>query len=210
MSESEKKDAPKRNDGAGTPSSPPSSPLTAGSVPLPTGPKDEERQGRATMIGMPADILKEDVPDVVRDDEGIDELVVDHGGVAGSSDLDDLGAGDSTAALAALPEIAEAWLVNDDGGESRGIEEKIIVGREAPSDWIVDHPTVSKQHFKIYREKNRYFLQDLQATNGTYLNNRAVKGSTVQLRADDQIIAAVTLKHPTGAVSFTFKAEEPK
>lgn len=187
-----------------------SSPLSAGSVSLPTGPSNKDREGRATMVGLPADILQDDVPDVRRDDEGIDELVVDHGGVAGGGDLDDLDAGNSTAALAALPEIAEAWLVNEASKESRAIEAEMIVGREAPSSWVVDQPTVSKKHFRIYRDKNRYFLQDLKATNGTYLNGRAVKGSAVQLRAGDQIIAAVTLKHPTGACSFEFTAQEPK
>lgn len=206
---SESNDPKKPEEGAKKDAQKASSPLSAESVPLPSGSDPKDREGRATMVGLPANLMDEDKADVRRDDEGIEELVVDHGGVAGSGDLDDLADGDSTAALGALPQLENAWLVEDASGDAREIGDELVIGREEPATWVMNLPTVSKKHFRVYRDNNRYFLQDLKATNGTYLNNRAVKGSAVQLRADDQIIAAVTLKNPTGACSFTFKDQDP-
>lgn len=60
-----------------------------------------------------------------------------------------------------------------------------IVGRSIASDLIVDEPTVSKRHARIGYDE-RPWIEDLESTNGTFVNGRRVAGS-VALRRGDRI-----------------------
>lgn len=48
--------------------------------------------------------------------------------------------------------------------------DKVLVGREQPADVIVDDPAASRRHAQVYRKSGRWFLKDLDSTNGTYLD----------------------------------------
>jgi pSer/pThr/pTyr-binding forkhead associated (FHA) protein len=51
-----------------------------------------------------------------------------------------------------------------------------IFGRERTQvDFALEHPTVSKKHFVIYFKDYKYFLRDLDSTNGTFLNSYQIK-----------------------------------
>lgn len=45
--------------------------------------------------------------------------------------------------------------------------DKIIVGRDASSDIKLENPYISKKHLKISKNNGRYFVRDLNSTNGT-------------------------------------------
>lgn len=63
--------------------------------------------------------------------------------------------------------------------------DELVAGRSQDSDiWIEDN-TISRKHFKIKREGKEYTIQDLNSTNGTYVNSRRV--TTTGLRAGDKI-----------------------
>jgi pSer/pThr/pTyr-binding forkhead associated (FHA) protein len=48
--------------------------------------------------------------------------------------------------------------------------EKVLLGREQPAEVIVDDPAASRRHAQVYKKNGRWFLKDLDSTNGTYLD----------------------------------------
>jgi diguanylate cyclase (GGDEF)-like protein len=61
----------------------------------------------------------------------------------------------------------------------------VIIGRASDSALSVPHPSVSRQHCRIWREGDRYLIEDLGSTNRTYLNGKAI--TRAELRDGDQI-----------------------
>ena len=62
----------------------------------------------------------------------------------------------------------------------------LIVGRDPDCDQVLDHPMISGRHASISRVGSRYFVADLDSTNGTYVNGKRVH-QKVQLRREDVI-----------------------
>lgn len=96
-----------------------------------------------------------------------------------------------------------AFLLDVESGSRHEIKEKMVIGREAPSDLVYQIPTISKRHFHIRRQGGGFVIEDLRSTNGTYLNGLPVH-EPVPLRDGDEIVVAITLKHPKGARIFQF------
>jgi diguanylate cyclase (GGDEF)-like protein len=61
----------------------------------------------------------------------------------------------------------------------------VIVGRASQCALSMPHPSVSRQHCRIWREGDRYLIEDLGSTNHTYVNGKAV--TRAELRDGDQI-----------------------
>jgi diguanylate cyclase (GGDEF)-like protein len=61
----------------------------------------------------------------------------------------------------------------------------VIVGRANECTLSMPHPSVSRQHCRIWREGDRYLIEDLGSTNRTYLNGKVV--TRAELRDGDQI-----------------------
>lgn len=61
----------------------------------------------------------------------------------------------------------------------------VIVGRASECALAMPHPSVSRQHCRIWREGDRYLIEDLGSTNRTYLNGKPV--TRAELRDGDQI-----------------------
>jgi diguanylate cyclase (GGDEF)-like protein len=61
----------------------------------------------------------------------------------------------------------------------------VIVGRASECALAMPHPSVSRQHCRIWREGERYLIEDLGSTNRTYLNGKPV--TRAELRDGDQI-----------------------
>jgi ABC transport system ATP-binding/permease protein len=81
-----------------------------------------------------------------------------------------------------------------------------VVGREAPATVLYAIPTISKRHFQIRKQAGGFFIEDLHSTNGTYLNGLPVH-EPQPLRDGDEIVVAITLKHPKGARIFHFSTK---
>ncbi len=54
--------------------------------------------------------------------------------------------------------------------EHYSIDGELSLGRRGDNDIIIKDPYVSKKHFQIIEDEDRYFLEDLNSSNGTYLN----------------------------------------
>ena len=55
----------------------------------------------------------------------------------------------------------------------------ITIGRAPGNDIRLDNPAVSSLHARIVRRPAGYVLEDLQSTNGTYLNGRRVTSEVI-------------------------------
>jgi pSer/pThr/pTyr-binding forkhead associated (FHA) protein len=53
-------------------------------------------------------------------------------------------------------------------------KDEFTVGREADNDVVIDNPAVSPHHCKIMRVGETYFVEDLNSTNGVFINARKV------------------------------------
>ncbi|MBW9150853.1 FHA domain-containing protein [Clostridium estertheticum] len=66
------------------------------------------------------------------------------------------------------------------------LNDQLSIGRKADNLLILGDKYVSSQHAKIYMKNTNYILQDLRSTNGTIMNNKAVK-DTVYIKKGDVI-----------------------
>ena len=95
------------------------------------------------------------------------------------------------------------YLVDVESGTRHEIRVAMMIGREPPSDLVFQIPTISKRHFQIRKDTDTFMIEDMRSTNGTYLNGLPVH-EPVPLRDGDEIVVAITLKHPKGARIFQF------
>ncbi len=53
--------------------------------------------------------------------------------------------------------------------------EELRIGKAPDNDVVIDHPTVSRNHLIIRRQGDRFLVQDLGSTNGTFLDGAQVR-----------------------------------
>lgn len=79
--------------------------------------------------------------------------------------------------------------------EHYSIDEELSLGRRGSNDIVIKDPYVSKNHFLIVEDEDNYFLEDLDSSNGTYLNGEEVLDA-VELKNGDII--------KVGSIEFLF------
>jgi len=77
-------------------------------------------------------------------------------------------------------------------------KERYTIGRLPDNDIRIDNPAVSGHHSLIINILNDSFLEDLNSTNGTYVNGKRIQ--TVQLEPGDRIqigrVELIALRDP--------------
>lgn len=68
--------------------------------------------------------------------------------------------------------------------EEYSLGKEITIGRSNQNNIVLRDPYVSKQHAKIVEDEGKYFLEDLNSANGTYLNNQKVLDVTMLKNGD--------------------------
>jgi len=81
-------------------------------------------------------------------------------------------------------------------------KEEILMGRTEPADLVLDSNTVSRNHARIYKEEDHFFLEDLGSSNGTRVNNQLIT-EPLELNHGDSIRLGLD-------ISFVFESEEAK
>jgi serine phosphatase RsbU (regulator of sigma subunit) len=64
--------------------------------------------------------------------------------------------------------------------------DQFLLGRDPSCAIVIPVTSVSRTHAKILRDKDRFYLEDLESRNGTYLNNQLISGRT-PLKNNDKI-----------------------
>jgi pSer/pThr/pTyr-binding forkhead associated (FHA) protein len=56
-------------------------------------------------------------------------------------------------------------------------KDTISIGRKSDNDIVIDNPAISGHHCRIALEGGTYYVEDLESTNGTFVNQKRVKKS---------------------------------
>ncbi len=69
---------------------------------------------------------------------------------------------------------------------------EITIGRNNANDISIDNLAVSDRHARIYKSRGAYVMEDLDSTNGTFVNGRKIKQITLrgglQVEVDKHIL----------------------
>lgn len=86
-------------------------------------------------------------------------------------------------------------LEGPDKGESFELKKDTqYLGRSEQNDIRLKDPSISARHMRIVRREERFFIQDLKSTNGTYLDGRLLSpGEEVEVREGHPIAVGGTL-----------------
>ncbi len=88
-------------------------------------------------------------------------------------------------------------------GERNGVElnrSQVYIGRDPECEVHIPTTTISRQHVRIFCRGEEYHVEDLDSTNGTYINGVKVKRCV--LRNNDQITV--------GDITITFLEERTR
>ncbi|MGE3165103.1 MAG: FHA domain-containing protein [Planctomycetota bacterium] len=91
-----------------------------------------------------------------------------------------------------------------ENGEKRIVRftDTIVIGREPTNGVVIQDPMSSRRHCQLKREGGRFFLEDLESSNGTLLNGR--RASRVELADGDRIeVGEVAVTFSLGETSAT-------
>jgi hypothetical protein len=73
-------------------------------------------------------------------------------------------------------------------------EDEIVIGRGGECDLVLPERQVSREHVRVFRSGANYYLEDLDSKNGTWVNGKQVKSTTIPLRDGDEIHLALVVK----------------
>lgn len=73
------------------------------------------------------------------------------------------------------------------------LKDDVILGRGEECDIVLNERQVSRQHVRIYREEEFFYLQDLDSRNGTWVNGQQLKG-TRRLADGDEVHLALAVR----------------
>ena len=70
-------------------------------------------------------------------------------------------------------------------------DKPVVIGRSIEADFQISERSISRSHCRIFREDGRYWLEDLQSTNNTFLNEEMIERSA--LRDGDHVRISQTV-----------------
>lgn len=73
-------------------------------------------------------------------------------------------------------------------------EDLLVIGRGGECDLVLPERQVSREHIRIFRDGDTYYLEDLDSKNGTWVNGKQIKAATVPLKDGDEIQIALAVK----------------
>lgn len=71
--------------------------------------------------------------------------------------------------------------------ESYEVEDNEIIGRGKKCSIVIPDKFLSSKNTRIFKNSGKFYLEDLESTNGTYLNGKALGNSAVELLDGDKI-----------------------
>ena len=72
-------------------------------------------------------------------------------------------------------------------------QNEIIIGRDAGSDIQIDNIAISREHARIVKGPNDYFIEDLNSSNGIFINGRKINKKFLKT-GDEIVIGKYTLQ----------------
>ena len=59
------------------------------------------------------------------------------------------------------------------------LKDEVSLGRGEDNDIVIPHASVSRMHARLLKRNGAYELTDLNSTNGSFVDDRQIRGSTV-------------------------------
>jgi len=72
--------------------------------------------------------------------------------------------------------------------ESYSLFEENTIGRSRKCNIHINDPYLSKEHARIFVENDKFYIEDLNSTNGTFVNKTQVTKDPIRLKDNDKII----------------------
>lgn len=72
------------------------------------------------------------------------------------------------------------------------VNDTLTLGRRDNNSLVLEDQFVSSYHAKMYLKNNEFFIEDLESTNGTFVNNSKIKGK-IKLKVNDKIRLGSTI-----------------
>ncbi len=74
-----------------------------------------------------------------------------------------------------------------------------VVGRNYKgAEYLIKYSTVSRKHCQFFYENGKWYIQDLNSTNKTYLNGKAIESSKkIEIKNNDELSLSRSLKFKT-------------
>jgi hypothetical protein len=72
-------------------------------------------------------------------------------------------------------------------------KDEIIIGRDDTCDVVLPERQISRQHIRITKEENRFYIEDLESRNGTWINDVKLEGKR-ELFDGDEIHIALAIR----------------
>ena len=94
------------------------------------------------------------------------------------------------------PLIPEITLTYSDALEQSSVfnQPDITIGRDTSCELIIPDETVSSHHARLRYHHKQWWVEDLQSTNGTFLNDERLDTSTIMVSGDELILGNVSLQ----------------
>lgn len=84
-----------------------------------------------------------------------------------------------------VPEITLALESDVEASRLSFSKPELIIGRDSECDFQIPDETVSNRHVRLSYRYLQWWVEDLQSTNGTSLNDQRVETSTVIINGDE-------------------------
>lgn len=105
--------------------------------------------------------------------------------------------------FAEAPRSADGWLVAERGG---GLEREqrfdliggLSVGRSKEADVRIDDRYASSVHARVFSREGRFYVEDMNSTNGTLLNGATLRGEAELIDGDTVQIGDTVFRFEAG------------
>ncbi len=92
-----------------------------------------------------------------------------------------------------IPRIQLTWQVDHQKQTREFVSPQIVIGRDPAIDCPVPDDTISAQHARLTYHHSQWWLEDLNSTNGTFLNQERLDIPTVIVSGDELRCGQISL-----------------
>ncbi|HEX4107056.1 MAG TPA: FHA domain-containing protein [Solirubrobacteraceae bacterium] len=85
-------------------------------------------------------------------------------------------------------------LEGPEAGRRIVLDRVLVLGREADADVRLDDGLVSRRHARLTPEGAHVLVEDLNSSNGTFINGQELRGS-IRISGGDELLVGATLLH---------------
>ena len=89
-----------------------------------------------------------------------------------------------------VPPITLAFEADVEGTQRVFTKPEVVIGRDSDCDFQITDEAASSRHARLTYRYLQWWVEDLQSTNGTFLNDQRVETSTVIIKGDELLVVS--------------------